>query len=404
MAIPDPEVGLVVHFNDLWARFGGEVFLGTRHAITLALASAVGHQSPSRSLRGVARMTEIGMLRRTFLSGVAASAAAAGANAAPAASDGWRTFELTTTVDLAAADTPAQLWLPLAGSVGPYQRGLGRRWTTSGRARVVRDAHYHEPVLAVRWDGEGPRTVTVTETLTTRERVGADRTKLTTEEQRYWTAPVASLPVDGIVGATAAKITAGLTEPKARLRAIYDWVVDNTFRDAATRGCGIGGIESMLRTGFMGGKCADINSLMVGLSRAAGIPARDAYGIRVGPSRIIKQLGATGDVSHAQHCRAEMWLAGEGWFPVDPADVRKVVLEAKLPVTSPEVRAQRERLFGSWEMNWVAYNHATDIALPGAPKPMGEHFLMYPCAMTPAGEVDQLAADAFRYRMTAREV
>jgi hypothetical protein len=80
------------------------------------------------------------------------------------------------------------------------------------------------------------------------------------------------------------------------------------------------------------------------------------------------------------------------------------VLEARLPVTSPEVRAQRERLFGSWEMNWVAYNHATDIALPGAPRPMTEHFLMYPCAMTPAGEVDQLAPDTFRYRIAAREL
>jgi transglutaminase-like putative cysteine protease len=343
------------------------------------------------------------MRRRTFLSGLCASVAAAGEDAAAAAGGGWRTYELTTTVDLADTRTPARLWLPLAGSVGSYQRGLRRRLRTDGRARLVRDAHYHEAVLAVRWDGEGPRTVTLTETLATRDR-GPDAARLSAEEQRFWTAPVASLPTDGIVGSTAARITAGLTEPKARLRAIYDWVVDNTFRDAATRGCGIGGIEAMLRTGFMGGKCADINSLMVGLARAAGIPARDAYGIRVGPSRVIKQLGASGDVTHAQHCRAEMWLAEEGWFPVDPADVRKVVLEGRLPVTSPEVRAERERLFGAWEMNWVAYNHATDIAPPGAPRPMAEHFLMYPCAMTAAGEVDQLAPDTFRYRISARSL
>jgi transglutaminase-like putative cysteine protease len=215
---------------------------------------------------------------------------------------------------------------------------------------------------------------------------------------------VASLPTDGIVRATAQRITAGRTQPREKLRAIYDWVVDNTFRDGATRGCGIGGIESMLRTGFMGGKCADINGLMVGLSRAAGIPARDAYGIRVGASRLVKQLGASGDVTHAQHCRAEMWLAGEGWFPVDPADVRKVVLEANLPLNSAQVREQRERLFGSWEMNWVAYNHATDIVLPGAGRPIGEHFLMYPCAMTPTQELDQLAPDQFRYRIASREL
>jgi transglutaminase-like putative cysteine protease len=29
----------------------------------------------------------------------------------------------------------------------------------------------------------------------------------------------------------------------------------------------------------------------------------------------------------AQHCRAEVYIGGYGWVPVDPADVRKVVLE-----------------------------------------------------------------------------
>ena len=347
------------------------------------------------------------MHRRSLLAALTASAfrlpVAESAGAQPLSGLGWRKYELTTAIDLAPEDTPVALWLPLAGNVSSYQRRLARRLNTNGRAQLVRDARYQAPLLKISWERAGPRKVTLIETLAARDRAG-DRARLTPTEQRFWTAPIPSLPTDGIVGATAAHITAGRTEPRARLRAIYDWVVDNTFRDAATRGCGIGGIENMLRTGFLGGKCADINSLMVGLSRAAGIPARDAYGIRVGPSRLVKQLGASGDVTHAQHCRAEMWLADEGWFPVDPADVRKVVLEAKLPVDSPEMRAQRDRLFGSWEMNWVAYNHATDIALPGAPRPMNEHFLMYPCAMTPNGELDQLSPETFRYRITSQEL
>jgi transglutaminase-like putative cysteine protease len=168
------------------------------------------------------------------------------------------------------------------------------------------------------------------------------------------------------------------------------------------RGCGFGGVEGMLRTGYLGGKCADINSLAVALCRAAGLPARDVYGVRLGPSRLQPSLGAkSADVTHAQHCRAEVFLDGEGWLPIDPADVRKVVLEANLPVTSPRVKAERERLFGSWEMNWAGYNSATDIALPGATRPPREHFLMYPLAITAAGELDQLEPDQFKYRLTA---
>jgi transglutaminase-like putative cysteine protease len=342
------------------------------------------------------------MDRRTLLASLAGAALPLGA-AAEAPGGGWRRFEITTSVDLSVETGPADIWLPLAGEAPVYQRRLARRLSTNGRARLVRDDHYRDALLKVTWTEPGPRHLAVIETVATQDRA-ADGAHLSGAEQAFWTASTPSLPLDGIVGETARRITAGHDQPPARLRAIYDWVVDNTFRDAATRGCGIGGVEAMLRSGQLGGKCADINGLMVGLSRAAGVPARDAYGLRVGPSRIIKTLGAGADVTHAQHCRAEMWLAGQGWFPVDPADVRKVVLEAKLPVDSPPVKAERERLFGHWEMNWIVYNHATDIALPGAPRPMEEHFLMYPCAMTPARELDQLSPDTFRYRIAAREI
>ena len=343
------------------------------------------------------------MHRRTLLKGAGASLLAAVQTGPARAGDaaGWRRYTVTTKVDLAATAGPdATLWLPVAQSVGSYQRASALKFATDGQAELVKDDRYKAAVLRVRWPKAGPRSVTLTQSIATRDRT-IDSTPLSAGERAFWLQSVPSLPTYGIVKTTADRIVAGHDAPRARARAIYDWVVDNTFRDAATRGCGIGGIDAMLRTGLMGGKCADINSLMVGLSRAAGLPARDAYGVRLGPSAFVKQLGASGDVSHAQHCRAEVWLDGEGWLPVDPADVRKVVLEARLAVDSPEVKAQRERLFGSWEMNWMAYNHATDIALPGAARPMDEHFLMYPCAMTAKDEVDQLDPAGFRYSITS---
>jgi transglutaminase-like putative cysteine protease len=76
----------------------------------------------------------------------------------------------------------------------------------------------------------------------------------------------------------------------------------------------------MIRTGNLNGKCADLNALFVGLARSVGLPARDVYGIRVMPSEFgFKALGAGSEiVSKAQHCRAEVWLSGSGWTPVDP--------------------------------------------------------------------------------------
>lgn len=207
---------------------------------------------------------------------------------------------------------------------------------------------------------------------------------------------------------TSDNITAGATSDVDKACKIYEWVVENTFRNAATRGCGIGDIAAMLTRGNLGGKCADLNALYVGLARAAGLPARDVYGIRVVPSQFgYKSLGAgSANVTKAQHCRAEVYLTGFGWVPVDPADVRKVVLEeppANLALTDAKVVAARAALFGAWEGNWLAYNFAHDIMLPGAKGPALE-FLMYPQAETAAGRLDCLDPDNFKYTITSKEL
>lgn len=128
--------------------------------------------------------------------------------------------------------------------------------------------------------------------------------------------------------------------------------------------------------------------------------------MRTAESRTFKSLGKSGDVSKAQHCRAEFYAEGHGWVPVDPADVRKVVLEeppAGLTLGDPIVKRAREKLFGQWEMNYLAYNYAHDIALPNSTGgPIA--FLMYPQAETSGGRKDSLDPASFRYRITSREL
>jgi transglutaminase-like putative cysteine protease len=216
------------------------------------------------------------------------------------------------------------------------------------------------------------------------------------------------LPTDGIVNATATQITNGCVTDLQKARAIYNWVVENTFRNPRTRGCGNGNIRFMLESHDLGGKCADLNALFVGLARASGLPARDVYGIRTAKSELgFKSLGASSEnVTKAQHCRAEVYLESHGWVPVDPADVRKVVLEeppGNLSLDDPKVRQARERLFGSWEMNWMAFNYGGDVALPGT---TGERlsFLLYPQAETSEGRIDSLSPDTFQYEITSQEL
>jgi hypothetical protein len=86
--------------------------------------------------------------------------------------------------------------------------------------------------------------------------------------------------------------------------------------------------------------------------------------------------------------------------------VRKVVLEeppTNLAINDPKVVAARAALFGAWETNWLAYNFAHDVALPGSKGPkLG--FLMYPQAEVASSRLDCLDADTFKYAITAKEI
>jgi hypothetical protein len=80
-----------------------------------------------------------------------------------------------------------------------------------------------------------------------------------------------------------------------------------------------------------------------------------------------------------------------------------VVLEeppGQLAVGDPKVVAARKRLFGSWEMNWLAYNMGHDIALPNSSGPKLP-YLMYPNGETGGARLDPLDPDAFKYALTA---
>jgi transglutaminase-like putative cysteine protease len=328
----------------------------------------------------------------------------------------WRTFRVVTRLAIDVPTGVTQAWVPLPSvNQDAWIKALGSTWTSNGEATLVRNPHYGAEMLHVTWSAkEDAPVVEVTSTIATQDRAvdltrsGDPSIKLGDAERSFNTGGTELIPVDGIVKETSDKITAGATSEVDKVRAIYEWIVDNTFRDAKVRGCGIGDVTAMLKTGNLGGKCADLNALFVGLVRSAGIPARDIYGIRVAPSKFgYKALGANSEViTKAQHCRAEVFFTGYGWVATDPADVRKVVLEeppTNLAVGDPKVVAARKTLFGAWEGNWLAYNFAHDVALPGSSGPkIG--FLMYPQGETAGARLDSLDPDNFKYVITVKEL
>ena len=327
----------------------------------------------------------------------------------------WRTFEVTTRVEVLASPAATRVWLPAALTrETSFQRTLTNRFHAEGGvANLVESKSDALGIVAAEFPAGVKPVLTLTSRIATRNyavdlAATAKGPKIDSADLRYCLRPTTLLPTNGIVKKNADEITSGAHTDIEKARAIYDWIVDNTFRDPKTRGCGVGDIRFMLESRDLGGKCADLNALFVGLARASGLPAREVYGIRVGKSELgYKSLGTlSANVTKAQHCRAEVHLTGYGWVPVDPADVRKVVLEeppGNRALGDEMVKRARVRLFGSWEMNWIAYNFAQDVALPGSSgAPIG--FLMYPQAETADGRLDSLDSDNFKYEITSKEV
>lgn len=328
----------------------------------------------------------------------------------------WRTFEMTTRVEVTGAQGATRVWLPIPSVDTEYQRSQDSSWSgNASTTRVVSDSKYGAKMLFGEFAaGTAAPVLELTSRIQTQNRAQDWGQKVAAREDaetlKSWVQATELMPTDGIVRDTARKVIQGAKTDVEKVRQLFDWVVENTYREPKVRGCGVGDIKAMLETGNMGGKCGDINALFVGLCRSVGIPARDVYGIRLVPSAFgYRELGGNpAKLQGAQHCRAEVYLKDHGWVAMDPADVGKVMrLETSewiKDVNHPVVAPVKKALFGGWEGNWLAFNAAHDVALPGAKVGNRLGFLMYPQAENDKGRYDSLDPDNFKYTITAREI
>lgn len=365
--------------------------------------------------------------RRTFLKNAAMASAAAALPAVSLAQTPspterqfapqpgkWRTFEVTTRVDLLYAKGRTRLWLPVPSVNTDWQHSMTSAFSSNGQTQMTDDDRYGARMLYVEFADAGAKPyVELTSRIQTQNRAVDWSARAAKPEDaatlKHWTQPTLLLPTDGIVRKTATEAIRGARTDVEKARKIYDWIVANTFREPKVQGCGEGDIKTMLETGNLGGKCADLNALFVGLCRSVGLPARDIYGLRVATSAFgYKELGATpASLKGAQHCRAEVYLQGHGWVAMDPADVAKVMRQetAEWIRTAQHavVKPVHQNLFGGWEGNWMAYNMAHDLKLPHSKGPV-LGFLMYPIAEDESGRFNPYAPDDFKYQISAREI
>ncbi len=265
----------------------------------------------------------------------------------------------------------------------PTDKALYAEWTKPTKARFITltfKAKAIERGTGVKGRGSGGRI--------------RSNYRLTPNEIKEFTQGSQYIPTDGRIKEIALDITKGKNNTIEKARAVFDWTVENTFRDPNIQGCGIGSVERMLAE--KGGKCADISGVFVALANAAGVPAREVWGLRLGKKQVE-------DMTAGHHCWAEFYLPGSGWIPVDPADVRKAMLVEKLELNDDKTKKYRDYYFGAVdEYRIVLSRGAKGYYLNPAPKqsPLPYGF-MYPYAEIDGKPIEWLAGQKeLKYAIT----
>jgi transglutaminase-like putative cysteine protease len=308
---------------------------------------------------------------------------------------------ITMEFDLSGHDIneEAQLWIPYPLS---DRDQLISNISVSGdyaESAVYSDQKYSTPILYARWDKEdASRKLTLTFHAVRQE---VERRDFPAKEVAWdpadyamYLAPTSLGPIDGQVKILADEITKGKTTVFDKAKAIYDWTCENMFRDPKIIGCGPGDVYSLLKR--PSGKCTDIHSVFVALCRAAGVPAREIFGIRQGKK-------PEQDITGWQHCWAEFYLPGYDWVPVDPADVRKKMLKQDLKLGDIKTSEYREYFWGGWDQYRVKLAMGRDLVLNPPQHGAAINTFGYPYAQIGAKTLDWLDPKTFKYTFTFRQ-
>src|SRR5262245_55711905 len=118
------------------------------------------------------------MRRRSFLQ---AGAAAAAIQALPRLASAqqlpydprpgdWRSFEVTTRVEILKPLAMNRAWVQVPSVESDYQKVIGNTWSSNGRARILSDGKYGAAMVVGEWSGQQTPVLEVTSTIATRNR------------------------------------------------------------------------------------------------------------------------------------------------------------------------------------------------------------------------------------------
>jgi transglutaminase-like putative cysteine protease len=292
---------------------------------------------------------------------------AAGAITAPIvrAEPASRTFQFryrAVVKEIPAGAQKVEVWLPFPSN--DAHQTIDQVSIDAPRPITIsREHEYGNPTLYVRVDHPAQREIPVEVTFTATRREYLHRTAdgrtprpLPAAERARFLQPDHLVPIDGRIRQLALDVTKGKTTELEKARAIYDYVTRTVKYDKSGTGWGRG--DALYVCDARAGNCTDFHSLIIGMARAVGMPAKFAIGFPLPAQR------GSGDIP-GYHCWAEVYVSDVGWIPLDSSEASK----------HPE---KLDYFFGAHDENRVQLTVGRDITLN--PKQAGEplNYFVYP--------------------------
>jgi len=240
-----------------------------------------------------------------------------------------------------------EVWAPIILE-NPYQRILDFAIEAPGPWSIAREPEFGNPMLYVRL------ALSPNQSLTFRLRYLVERLCVVHMLDPACVRPLeSSAPFARSLGAEkfvdvndetrrlAAEVVGTETNVLEQVQRLYRYVTGKMAYDAGKQSWK-GSTEHALVCSV--GNCNDIHALFISLARSAGIPARLVLGQALEPP----PPGQEACEICGYHCWAEFFASGLGWIPVD---------------ASCACKYGKDDLFGSLEMNHIAWSIGRDILL-----------------------------------------
>jgi transglutaminase-like putative cysteine protease len=234
------------------------------------------------------------------------------------------------------------LWIALIGDIYPYQK-VSKLVITPENYRVFKD-EYGNQIAEFDFSGmpAGTEIKVQIDYHVSVNRLEYDLSGCEGELPASFTQPELHIESNNPqIIALADQLSDGKSTVCEQVRAFYDYIGENLVYSYNGNNWG-----AQAALGEMGADCTEYASLMIALSRAAGIPARYMEGVLF--------LGeSSAELARTEHAWLEVYLPGTGWTPMDPTLGRSSIF--------------REQYFAAYSPDHIIVTHGRHpSALRGA--------------------------------------